>query len=195
MKPVSSASVVLVQKCKESNGEDYKVLLIKRNSNVLYGGAFAFPGGKFDEEEDELLEKWEGLECNRHHIDNSLRLTAVRELYEETGIFIGKDGLHVESHKSRHSKEGGFSRFCRELGKEPGIDHLMPIVRLGSSFYYFPRISVQMYLYFIDSHEKVRVQPETNEFTHFEWLSPREALLKFEEGSLPMGGAQLFVLI
>lgn len=66
-----SASTVLLRRCaKLSSGYDYKVLFLKRG-NISLAGMHAFPGGA-------------------HELsDKCMKETALRELFEETGVLPG----------------------------------------------------------------------------------------------------------
>jgi 8-oxo-dGTP pyrophosphatase MutT (NUDIX family) len=70
--PVQEAAFVVA--LKESGNGHLQVLLQFRQNTGLHDGAFAFPGGK------------------RKH-DETMLDAACRELYEETGLLVDRDGL------------------------------------------------------------------------------------------------------
>ena len=91
------ASLILLRHSKKS----FELLLLKRQNNISYGGAHAFPGGIL--EEPDASAKWlKHLSINRQYqpetiysprIDLSmLKIAAIRETYEETGIYLGTGG-------------------------------------------------------------------------------------------------------
>ena len=81
-------------KCSSDNDFDYKVLLLKRNPRIVFGGFYAFPGGKV--EEQDLYENWikEYPEMfknqSRIYYDFNERICAIRETFEEINILIAK---------------------------------------------------------------------------------------------------------
>ena len=54
---VHASSIIVVQKCKgQPDGFGYKILLMKRSPGIVFGGYFAFSGGKV--EMQDLYEEW-----------------------------------------------------------------------------------------------------------------------------------------
>lgn len=81
---IPAASVIALFNDKEG----MKVLLLKRNSKIVFhGGAWVFPGGKIDQED---------LKSD-NDIDNA-KVAACREIYEEAGIQITSNDLIPFSH-------------------------------------------------------------------------------------------------
>lgn len=83
--PIPSATVVLLR----DTPSGMKVLLLRRNSDIAYGGSWVFPGGRIDPHEfaaagDDLL--------------HAARLAAVRETAEEADVAIGVNDLVFLSH-------------------------------------------------------------------------------------------------
>ena len=83
--PIPSATVILLR----DTPSDMKVLLLKRNSKIAYGGSWVFPGGRIDPEE---------FVASNNDPFEAARLAAVRETEEETGIKISLDSLVFFSH-------------------------------------------------------------------------------------------------
>lgn len=73
---------------------DFKMLVMKRHPNIVFGGYFAFSGGKV--EAQDLYEKWiEGYPemfgvngVNRKYFDFNARICGIRETFEEINILI-----------------------------------------------------------------------------------------------------------
>lgn len=83
--PIPSATVVLLR----DTPSGMKVLLLRRNSTIAYGGSWVFPGGRVDAQEfhqagDDML--------------RAARLAAVRETAEEASVRIEEDSLVYFSH-------------------------------------------------------------------------------------------------
>lgn len=83
--PIPSSTVVLLR----DTPSGMKVLLLRRNSDIAYGGSWVFPGGRIDPHEFESAG------------DDSLqaaRLAAVRETAEEASVTVTVDELVYLSH-------------------------------------------------------------------------------------------------
>lgn len=82
---VTPAASILVT----SKDHPEQVLLVKRNANLRFFGRFwAFPGGKSDADDDPAnfaIDKSVGTDRI-----SGLKITAIRELFEETGILLAK---------------------------------------------------------------------------------------------------------
>lgn len=101
MKPVPAATVVLIR--ETTNKTDLEVLLLRRNSKLIFhGGHWVFPGGRVDaadfDSDDQSLEYRAALRA------------AVRETKEEAGIDIDIDRLVHTAHWTTPPKLP--RRFC-----------------------------------------------------------------------------------
>jgi 8-oxo-dGTP pyrophosphatase MutT (NUDIX family) len=86
---VPAATVLLLRDAATAAGGGLELLLVRRNSKVAFGGAWAFPGGRVDQHEldqapdDDLA---------------AARLAAVREVEEETSLIVEPSSLTPWSH-------------------------------------------------------------------------------------------------
>lgn len=83
--PIPSATVVLLR----DTPSGMKVLLLRRNSDIAYGGSWVFPGGRIDPHEFEIAGN-DSL--------HAAQLAAVRETLEEAAIAITAADLVYHSH-------------------------------------------------------------------------------------------------
>ena len=83
--PIPSATVVLLR----DTPSGMKVLLLRRNSDIAYGGSWVFPGGRIDAEEFAAAQA-DSL--------RAARLAAVRETAEEASVAISEQDLVFLSH-------------------------------------------------------------------------------------------------
>lgn len=83
--PIPSSTVVLLR----DTPSGLKVLLLRRNSDIAYGGSWVFPGGRIDANEFST--------AGEDHL-KAARLAAVRETHEEAGITINEPDLLYFSH-------------------------------------------------------------------------------------------------
>jgi 8-oxo-dGTP pyrophosphatase MutT (NUDIX family) len=78
--PIPSATVVLLR----DTPSGMKVLLLRRNSDIAYGGSWVFPGGRIDPHE---------FEAAAGDALQAARLAAVRETAEEACVTITESDL------------------------------------------------------------------------------------------------------
>lgn len=83
--PIPSATVVLLRDTLDGP----QVLLLRRNSDIAYGGSWVFPGGRIDPHEFDTA----GTDAL-----HAARLAAVRETAEEAGIAVAEADLVYFSH-------------------------------------------------------------------------------------------------
>ncbi len=101
IKPVPAATVVVIR--ETSNKTDLEVLLLRRNSKlVFHGGHWVFPGGRVDAADFAVDEQ--GLEYQ------AAMRAAVRETKEEAGIDLDIDQLIHTAHWTTPPKLP--RRFC-----------------------------------------------------------------------------------
>lgn len=109
--PRPSASLILLNR-------SFEVLLVQRNpKGSSFAGAHVFPGGNFDSGQD-----------------SSLRITALRETFEEAGVLfttratssrVSEDQLDT-ARKDVHMMRLNFNQFLHEAGLELDTQALMP---------------------------------------------------------------------
>jgi 8-oxo-dGTP pyrophosphatase MutT (NUDIX family) len=67
---------------------------MKRNPNIIFGGFYAFSGGKVEEQDlyDNWMENYPEMFAmfNRKYYDFNARICAIRETFEEINILIAK---------------------------------------------------------------------------------------------------------
>lgn len=83
--PIPSATVVLLR----DTPSGMKVLLLRRNSDIAYGGSWVFPGGRIDPHE---------FEAAAGDTLQAARLAAVRETAEEACVTITESDLLFFAH-------------------------------------------------------------------------------------------------
>lgn len=161
-----------------------QVLLLKRGQGTRFlPGAYVFPGGRVDHEDEAA-----GI--------HAFPLTALRETFEETGILILAGGtpclsfpLEGDTEGSRlrratHTGEISFSEVLDCLSMTPDPGRLTPIghwvTPVQEAFRY------DTLFFGVEVPEKCQPYPDGTELAEAAWLTPGEALNLNREGSLPM---------
>jgi 8-oxo-dGTP pyrophosphatase MutT (NUDIX family) len=84
--PVLAATVILLR----DGPTGLETLMLRRNSKIVFGGMWVFPGGRLDPEDWEGVEEGDELAASRR--------AATRESIEETGLAIDPDSMVPFSH-------------------------------------------------------------------------------------------------
>lgn len=200
-----AATIVLLR-----DGEDgLEVLLMRRNRNAGFvPGAYVFPGGRVDgtDATPEALGRLDGLTVEGAEARLGLPgaeppaigyyLAALREAFEETGILIGRrpDGTPPPTAASSPEMDRVRDDVMEDrIGFGEALDRLG--CRLdGRSVEYLAhwitplveprRYDTRFFAARVTGDTKPVVDPR--EMTDALWISPRGALARYAEGSLPM---------
>ncbi|OBZ69108.1 putative nudix hydrolase 7 [Grifola frondosa] len=135
--PRPSASVVIVNAQNE-------VLLVQRNpKSQSFAGAHVFPGGNYDSTQD-----------------NSLQITAIREVFEETGLLLASstgsnatpsDAQLDEARESIHAQKQLFQDFLSRFHMEADVGSLLPFTQWITPVTVPRRFHTQFYVAFLNS--------------------------------------------
>lgn len=208
VEPSPAASVVLIRPASAAPLECY---LIRRARGMRFlGGYYAFPGGKVDLADcrPEALARTRGVApevagARLGPTDAGVPalaywLTAVRELFEETGLLLAADGTgraveagapvigaRLEAH--RRALVRGERAFTAILAQEDWTADLTPLAYL-SHFVTPPsspiRFSARFFLCPVPQGQTPRlILEETSEGF---WIAPAEAYRRFRAGEWPM---------
>ena len=201
--PAPSATVVLLRDA----ADDLEVFLLRRHgqSDVL-GGAYVFPGGKADREDVDWTDRLDRTPAELHALLGepelgereaaALFVTAIREVFEETGLLFAD----VTPARARQA--------WAQLREGPRFDELLaPLgVRLHAgalhpwSRWITPTLSSVGRKRF-DTRFFVATVPPGQEPAHDEheateslWLAPRTALRQYWDGGIEMAPPQIMSL-
>lgn len=160
--PRPSATVLLVRGRKP-----WELLLMRRPGGADFApGAYVFPGGVVHAEDSE----WR----------DSIASAAVRELFEEVGILLARDGRRFarvrDCDRVRDLVAGGktFNEALRSNGLEPALDRLILLTRWVTPALLSRRYDARFYLARLPAGQLVRSQPD--EVTDWLWITPDRAL-------------------
>ncbi|HYI07433.1 MAG TPA: NUDIX hydrolase [Thermoanaerobaculia bacterium] len=156
--PLPAASVLLLR------DGPLEVLMLRRHEKSSFmPGAWVFPGG--------IAEK----------TDMDMRVTAVRETFEESGIWLGAPLADAE--EKRRRLLAGEIAFGELLAEGPvDLDQLVPTSRWITPVGVPKRFDTWFYLAAVS--RDVVATAELNELVDAVWISPPEALAKHAERSM-----------
>lgn len=157
--------------------DPFEVLMVERHHKANFGSALVFPGGGVDAAD--AAEAWlphvsgaEGLS----HMERTLRIAAVRETFEETGLLFAAYGAAVPPPEPGRP----FLDLIRDLGATLLLDAFHKI-----GHWITPAIATKRY----DTHFYVARAPQGqepvcdgHETVSLEWLAPDVAVRLAEAG-------------
>lgn len=209
--PKKSASLILVRGHNSNSIYNYQVLLLKRNKNTSFSNMYAFPGGLYDKEKDQVL--------SNSMIDN-LQKTAYRETLEETGLWFFSEKMkqsknELEEIKKEFKSKGldwySFNILNHRLGNNLKI--IQPFIRLITIPYLNPRYDTQFFFHRIQNNQVFNwknyyigesfqsssekwdcINYDTQEFNNMIWMNPLETIQKHYEEGLGLAPPQFIIL-
>jgi len=207
VEPKPAASVVLVE---PGTGEPLEVYLIRRGHGMRFlGGFYAFPGGKVDDADaspealarcrfvgpgpsDTVARAWDGLP------PAAFCVTAIRELFEETGVLMACDTAGRPIDPADRSTAASIAGW-RSAILEDGADLTSLLANAGWFYHVAPlrylahfitpasspiRFTARFFLAPLPSGQRPRLFLE--ETSEGFWIGPRLAYRRFQAGKLPM---------
>lgn len=171
--PRTAASVILVRR------HPFEVLLFRRSeASSFVPGAWVFPGGTVDEID---------LQCAAAVGDESeetvARLCAIREAFEETGVWLGDPLDESESVRAELLADPAFFRGLLDCAR-PALDSLVLHARWITPVGIPKRFDTLFFIALVD--DETTASPEHMEGTEVRWLRPSEALAENENGEFPL---------
>ena len=206
--PLDSASVVLLR----DTAQGMQVLLLRRHqaSNVL-GGAYVFPGGKLDPEDQHpaLLSQLSQDAVTLHQRLAEPELTpqraaglfvaAIREAFEECRILLGQTGADtpdLPALQNALASGQSWAQAFQNLSLQLHTDALVPWTR-----WITPRQASVTHKRFDTRFFITRVpEGQTAEHDNFEatetlWTTPREALIRYWDHEIELAPPQIMGLV
>ena len=186
--PKPAATAVLL---RQGPSEAEVLLLQRHHSSGFVPGAYVFPGGRVDAADHGV--SWPG---GTSEPSTEYWVAAVREVFEETGVLLARDG---ESEWALDAATDPGMQAWREalLLEQASLQELLESTHLtldpGALCYLAHwitpvaeprRYDTRFFLARMPAGRMVLADPR--EMTDALWLSPRAALARFENGSLPM---------
>jgi len=195
--PRDAATVLLLRPA----GAQFEVFMVKRSglSDVL-GEAHVFPGGKIDAADgsEEMRAFLEGVETlSPAALGETLApdrlaamfVAAVRETYEEAGVLLARDagGADLQGGRKRLNAKESFASVLGDLRVKLDLTALVPWVRWVTPTFLAKRFDARFFLAAAPLDQEA--VHDDYEATHSEWISPREALARWERNEIKLAPA------
>lgn len=202
--PRPAATIVLMR----DDADGLEILLMRRNRNAGFvPGAYVFPGGRVDAADGEAaaIDLVDGLSApqSAQRLDlpdpssaMAYYLAALREAFEETGILVGvlPDGTSPPSAAVDSRVDGVRDRLMKDVLTFSDALTELECRIAGNAVEYIAhwitpipeprRYDTRFFAAKVPPGTDAIVDPR--EMTDALWLSPREALHRCDEGTLPM---------
>ncbi len=185
-----AAAVVLVR----DGAAGQEAFWVRRSAEVSLGGGFhAFPGGRVDAADAALAEA-----AGHAGDDGALRLAALRELFEETGVLPGWDpaaaspAVAADVRRALLAGSCTFERALVRLEARPALDVLAAAGRWITPSFVPTRFDAAFYVARLPPGQSAEVWP--GELVSGEWITPAAALARWSDGSALLHPPALHVL-
>ena len=191
-----SAIVVVVRK-GESNPE---ILMVRRRAGDVFGDSYAFPGGLVDDNESAAHEYCKGITADEAdkllHVSNdglNFYSAAIRELFEETGIFLVQDAARnwppdtpdLQQLRVQVSKGIlGWSEFLRDQQLDVACGALLYFAHWETPLNRPKRWSTRFFMTEAPSGQDAT--HDDGELTDLRWITATEALSCGREGNMKL---------
>ena len=186
-----SASMILVKPRPDGS---YSVLLMKRKKGMSFAQAHVFPGGALDPSDS--LHTWGPLlgvspevVPAMHNVDtvevNSLKIAAIRETFEESGIFLGSGPLGPPVTTD-------FFRLCQDRSVLPDLSRVHLFTRNITPLVSKRRFDTTFFIAFVPPDTTFVVTEESESAL---WASPLEALNLAEAGEMLLEPPQAYIIV
>lgn len=174
MEAVPAASTIVLR------GEPFEILLLRRHERSTFvPGSWVFPGGAVDPADHVIARKVTGEEKTL----DVMRVCALRELFEETGLWSGVPPSNAEVARQRLlSGESSLDRVAGDGSFD--LDALVWTARWITPTGIPKRFDTWFFLLPVSSEVVATV--EGSEGVELAWIRPAEALERHRRGELPM---------
>lgn len=169
---IDSASILIIRDGKEG----LEVLMVKRHEDIAFaGGAYVFPGGKADTEDYQLSSYIKSFPPGYSELTH----TAFREVFEESGLIIGKSNNAIDYRKALLKNEISFNELIKEADISFDEKGLIPFARWVTPRQYSIRFDTRFFL--AKAPIDQTATPDGHEAVDLKWVSPIEFIIENRE--------------
>jgi len=171
---IDSASILVIR--DNADDGELEVLMMKRNANIEFaGGAYVFPGGKFDP--DDVNGSYGSKSFPPGY--SELMLTAYREVFEESGLIIGDASGAEQYRDGLLSGELTFSEIINKANIEFHSDDILPFAHWVTPRVYPKRFDTRFFIAKAPLGQVAR--EDGREAVSIKWVKPLEFIDNFRE--------------
>lgn len=171
---IDSASVLVIRDNHKTGA--LEVLMVKRHRDISFaGGAYVFPGGKLDE--NDL-----GINFNNPPFPvgyNEVIGTAFREVFEESGIIIGKSKAAADFRQALLSQKINLNEFIIKARVTFNAEDIIPFARWVTPKAYSKRFDTRFFL--AKMPEGQSPTPDHGEIVETIWAEPIDFIEEYKE--------------
>lgn len=170
--PRSSATVLVLR------NDPFEVLMVGRGARGAFASALVFPGGAIDP--DDADESWRSLVADFDEVppaERALRIGAMREVWEETGILLPRLGQAT-------AREGSFRDTVESTGVRLQLQSLTHFGHWVTPVEEPRRFDTHFFLAEVD--RDTVAEPDGRETIEAEWLTPSHAAHLAQSGERPI---------
>lgn len=172
--PIDSASILVIR--DNLNDGALEVLMVKRNQDIAFaGGAYVFPGGKADPEDQEGIIPQQSFPVGYAE----LAITAFREVFEESGIIIGSSVNALDHRSALIAGELSFREFIQKADVALRFDDIVPFARWVTPRVYPKRFDTRFFVARAPSGQEAT--PDYGEVVEAIWVKPLDFIDEFRE--------------
>ena len=173
VRPSPAASILLLR------GEPYEVLLMRRSDRSTFApGAWVFPGGTLEEQDVSLARRFGEGENELL----SMKVCAIREVFEETGILLADTNADASFRKELLS---GSARFADLFDDPDTLLHDLVWTARWITPEGIPK-RFDTWFFLATARENAEALPENRECVEAIWITPDEALRRERAGEMPL---------
>lgn len=174
---IDSASILIIRD-NENTGK-LEVLLGRRHDDIDFaGGAYVFPGGKVDPDDQKLMDD-SGI---YPHGYGELIGTAIREVYEESGMVVGRLDAISEDVLRLMQDEITIVEFMDIADIKYFKDDVIPFARWVTPKVYSKRFDTRFFLAKAPDNQIAR--PDNKEVVEIVWAEPLDFIEKNRENMM-----------
>lgn len=165
-----AAGVLLVRRSNQGIGQIY--LVQRTRHGKFFPGYHAFPGGASDKSDLAVAAR---LDCP------PAMVTALRELYEETGAWLASLGPPTSQRQALLEKKADFAELVGQF--PPEIESLRLSGLRNTPAYAVVRFSAQFYLFDFSGFEQ-QLSPQVGELEQGDWWDIDQALQAWKDAEI-----------
>ncbi|MBT5073220.1 MAG: NUDIX hydrolase [Kordiimonadaceae bacterium] len=168
---IDSASILII---RDNDDGALEVLMVKRHQDIKFaGGAYVFPGGKVDEEDLILGKRVPSFPPGY----GELSYTAFREVFEESGLIIGKSEGATAYREDLLAGNITLTDFIKKADVQFDVGDIVPFARWVTPRIYPKRFDTRFFLARAPLDQEAI--PDFREIVETAWVKPLEFIIDF----------------